>query len=437
MTHVLSVIGTGYLGATHAACMSSLGFTVIGIDTDAEKIARLSKGILPFYEPGLEDVLKAELASGRLTFTTNFSAAKKADVHFICVGTPQSKNSLAADVTFVDGAITALAPHLRAGSLVVGKSTVPVGTAQRLKERLASLAPDSDLAWNPEFLREGFAVADTLRPNRIVVGVTNDRAEAILREVYASMLEESTPWIRADVQTAELVKVAANSFLATKISFINAMAEICEVAGADVTVLARAIGYDPRIGDKFLTAGIGFGGGCIPKDIRAFMARAEELGIGESLNFLAEIDATNRRARNRVIDLIRRQLSQNLSSYKIAILGAAFKPDSDDVRDSPALDIALQLHAAGATVAVHDPKAIPNAKQRFPDLTFAATIIECIAGSDLVLHLTEWREYRELNPAEIISLVRSPRIIDGRNALDRGLWKSAGWDFHALGRNDS
>jgi UDPglucose 6-dehydrogenase len=437
MTHVLSVIGTGYLGATHAACMSSLGFTVIGIDTDAEKIARLSKGILPFYEPGLEDVLKAELASGRLTFTTNFSAAKKADVHFICVGTPQSKNSLAADVTFVDGAITALAPHLRAGSLVVGKSTVPVGTAQRLNERLASLAPDSDLAWNPEFLREGFAVADTLRPNRIVVGVTNDRAEAILREVYASMLEESTPWIRADVQTAELVKVAANSFLATKISFINAMAEICEVAGADVTVLARAIGYDPRIGDKFLSAGIGFGGGCIPKDIRAFMARAEELGIGESLKFLAEIDATNWRARNRVIDLIRSQLSQNLSSYKIAILGAAFKPDSDDVRDSPALDIALQLHAAGATVAVHDPKAIPNAKQRFPDLTFAATIIECIAGSDLVLHLTEWREYRELNPAEIISLVRSPRIIDGRNALDRALWKSAGWDFHALGRNDS
>jgi UDPglucose 6-dehydrogenase len=437
MTHVLSVIGTGYLGATHAACMSSLGFTVIGIDTDAEKIAQLSNGILPFYEPGLEDVLKAELASGRLTFTTNFSAAKKADVHFICVGTPQSKNSLAADVTFVDGAITALAPHLRAGSLVVGKSTVPVGTAQRLNERLASLAPDSDLAWNPEFLREGFAVADTLRPNRIVVGVTNDRAEAILREVYASMLEESTPWIRADVQTAELVKVAANSFLATKISFINAMAEICEVAGADVTVLARAIGYDPRIGDKFLSAGIGFGGGCIPKDIRAFMARAEELGIGESLKFLAEIDATNWRARNRVIDLIRSQLSQNLSSYKIAILGAAFKPDSDDVRDSPALDIALQLHAAGATVAVHDPKAIPNAKQRFPDLTFAATIIECIAGSDLVLHLTEWREYRELNPAEIISLVRSPRIIDGRNALDRALWKSAGWDFHALGRNDS
>jgi len=437
MTHVLSVIGTGYLGATHAACMSSLGFTVVGIDTDAEKISQLSKGTLPFYEPELEDVLKAELASGRLTFTTNFSAANNADVHFICVGTPQSQNSLAADLSYVEGALTALAPHLRAGSLVVGKSTVPVGTAQRLIERLASLAPDSDLAWNPEFLREGFAIEDTLRPSRIVVGVTNDRAEVILREVYASMLEAGTPWIRADVQTAELVKVAANSFLATKISFINAMAEICEAAGADVTVLAQAIGYDPRIGNKFLSAGIGFGGGCIPKDIRAFMARAEELGIGESLKFLAEIEAINRRARNRVIDLVRTQLSENLSSYKIAILGAAFKPDSDDVRDSPALDIAVQLYAAGATVTVHDPKAIPNAKQRFPNLTFAASVTECITGSDLVLHLTEWREYRELNPAEIISLVRSPHIIDGRNALDRGIWKSAGWDFHALGRNDS
>jgi UDPglucose 6-dehydrogenase len=437
MTHVLSVIGTGYLGATHAACMSSLGFTVIGIDTNAEKISQLSNGILPFYEPGLEDVLKAELASGRLTFTTNFSAANNADVHFICVGTPQAGNSLAADLTFVEGAITELAPHLTSGSLVVGKSTVPVGTAQRLIAQLAILAPEADLAWNPEFLREGFAVEDTLRPNRIVVGVTNDRAEGILREVYAPLLALDTPWIRSDVQTAELVKVAANSFLATKISFINAMAEICEVAGADVTVLARAIGYDPRIGNKFLNAGIGFGGGCIPKDIRAFMARAEELGISVALEFLREIDAINIRARERMIDVVRKQLSEDLSSYKIAVLGAAFKPDSDDVRDSPALDIAAQLHAAEAMVIVHDPKAIPNAKKRFPSLNFAASVTECISGSDLVLHLTEWREYRDLNPAKIISLVKSPRIIDGRNALDRNLWISAGWKFHALGRPDS
>lgn len=437
MTQVLSVIGTGYLGTTHAACMSSLGFTVIGIDTDAKKISQLSNGELPFYEPGLEKLLKTELASGRLTFTTNFSAAKDADVHFICVGTPQKENGLAADLTFVEGAITAIAPHLKSGSLVVGKSTVPVGTAQKLMERLAILAPDADLAWNPEFLREGFAIEDTLRPNRLVVGVTNDRAEEILREVYATLLALDTPWIRADLSTAELVKVAANSFLATKISFINAMAEVCEAANADVTVLARAIGYDPRIGNKFLNAGIGFGGGCIPKDIRAFIARAEELGAKEAVDFLHEIDAINLRARQRIIDIVRAQLSNDLSQYKIAVLGAAFKPDSDDVRDSPALDIAAQLHAAGAAVTVHDPKAIANAKKRFPLLAFAQSVEECIAGSDLVLHLTEWREYRDLNPLDLIPLVKSPRIIDGRNALDRDRWISAGWKFHALGRPDS
>jgi len=437
MTLTLSVIGTGYLGTTYAACMSSLGFTVVGIDTDAEKIAQLSSGVLPFFEPRLEEILKTELASGRLTFTTNFSAAKDADVHFLCVGTPQKENSLAADLTYIEGAVAALAPQLKSKSLVVGKSTVPVGTAQKLIEQLAISAPQADLAWNPEFTREGFAVEDTLRPNRIVVGVTNDRAEQILREVYAPLLALGTPWIRADLPTAELVKVAANSFLATKISFINAMAEICEAAGGDVTVLAQAIGYDPRIGNKFLKAGIGFGGGCLPKDIRAFMARAEELGAKQALEFLREIDAINLRARQRVIDVVRAQLSQDLSTYKIAILGAAFKPDSDDVRDSPALDIAAQLHAAGATVTVHDPKAIVNAKKRFPALSFAQSVTECVSGSDLVLHLTEWREYRDLDPADLISLVKSPRIIDGRNTLDRDRWISAGWKFHGLGRASS
>ena len=293
------------------------------------------------------------------------------------------------------------------------------------------------MAWNPEFLREGFAIEDTLRPNRLVVGVTNDRAEEILREVYAPLLALGTPWIRADLPTAELVKVAANSFLATKISFINAMAEVCEAAGGDVTVLAQAIGYDPRIGNKFLQAGIGFGGGCLPKDIRAFMARAEELGARQALEFLREIDAINLRARQRVIGLVRAELTQDLGAYKIAVLGAAFKPDSDDVRDSPSLDIAAQLRAAGASVTVHDPKAIVNAKKRFPDLTFAASVTECISGSDLVLHLTEWREYRDLNPADLISLVKNPIIIDGRNALNRDRWIAAGWKFHALGRSNA
>ena len=432
----LSVVGCGYLGATHAACMSSLGFEVIGVDTDPEKIALLSKGELPFYEPGLDTLLASEIKTGRLTFTTDFSAVADADVHFICVGTPQSKDGLAADLTYVKSAVAAIAPHLKKGSLVVGKSTVPVGTAQGLRDQLAQTAPQSDLAWNPEFLREGFAVEDTLTPNRLVVGVANDRAEEILKEVYKPIIDLGTPWIRADLPTSELVKVAANSFLATKISFINAMAEVCEAAGGDVTVLAKAIGYDPRIGNRFLQAGIGFGGGCLPKDIRAFMARAEELGAKQALEFLREIDAINLRARQRVIDVVRAELTEDLTSYKIAVLGAAFKPDSDDVRDSPALDIAAQLQAAGATVVVHDPKAIENARKRFPKLGFAASVEECVKDSDLILHLTEWREYRELDPKALSSLVKKKIVIDGRNALDRDKWRAAGWQFHALGRTD-
>ena len=432
----LSVIGCGYLGATHAACMSSLGFEVVGIDTDQSKVDLLSSGQLPFYEPGLDTLLADEIKTGRLTFTTDFSAAADADVHFICVGTPQSKEGLAADLTFVKSAVTAISPYLKDGSLVVGKSTVPVGTAQALREILATSAPQADLAWNPEFLREGFAVEDTLKPNRLVVGVVNDRAENILKEVYKQILDLGTPWIRADLPTAELVKVAANSFLATKISFINAMAEVCEAAGGDVTVLAKAIGYDPRIGSRFLQAGIGFGGGCLPKDIRAFMARAEELGADQALNFLHEIDAINLRARQRVIDVVRADLSEDLTQYKIAILGATFKPDSDDVRDSPALDIAAQLQAAGATVVVHDPKGIEPARKRFPNLDFAEKVTDCVKGADAILHLTEWKEYRELDPSVIGQLVKSKFLIDGRNALDRDKWRAAGWRVHALGRSD-
>jgi UDPglucose 6-dehydrogenase len=436
MTLTLSVVGCGYLGATHAACMSSLGFTVVGVDTDPEKVALLQSGKLPFYEPGLDTLLEQEMKTGRLSFTTDFSAVKDADVHFVCVGTPQVKDGLAADLTYVKSAVAAIAPYLKDGSLVVGKSTVPVGTAQALRAELAKIAPQADLAWNPEFLREGFAVEDTLTPNRLVVGVANDRAENILKEVYEPVIALGTPWIRADLPTSELVKVAANSFLATKISFINAMAEVCEAAGGDVTVLAKAIGYDPRIGNRFLQAGIGFGGGCLPKDIRAFMARAEELGAKQALEFLREIDAINLRARQRVIDVVRGELSEDLTQYKIAVLGATFKPDSDDVRDSPALDIAVQLHAAGATVVIHDPQGIEPARKRFPNLDYSAVINDAIKDADLILHLTEWKEYRQIDPAAISSIVKSKIIIDGRNMLDRTLWRNAGWKFHALGRTD-
>ncbi|MEY2951445.1 MAG: hypothetical protein RL622_522 [Actinomycetota bacterium] len=436
MTLTLSVVGCGYLGATHAACMSSLGFTVVGVDTDPEKVALLQSGKLPFYEPGLDTLLEQEMKTGRLSFTTDFSAVKNADVHFVCVGTPQSKDGLAADLTYVKSAVAAIAPHLKEGSLVVGKSTVPVGTAQGLREELSKIAPQADLAWNPEFLREGFAVEDTLTPNRLVVGVANDRAEEILKEVYEPVIALGTPWIRADLPTSELVKVAANSFLATKISFINAMAEVCEAAGGDVTVLAKAIGYDPRIGNRFLQAGIGFGGGCLPKDIRAFMARAEELGAKQALEFLREIDAINLRARQRVIDVVRGELSEDLTQYKIAVLGATFKPDSDDVRDSPALDIAAQLHAAGADIVVHDPQGIEPARKRFPTLKYAEVVSDAVKDADLILHLTEWKEYRQIDPAALGSLVKSKIVIDGRNMLDRTLWRNAGWKFHALGRTD-
>lgn len=432
----LSVIGTGYLGATHAACMASLGFEVIGYDTDTNKIDLLSKAKVPFYEPDLEELLAAQIKSGRLTFTKSINDLATADVHFICVGTPQVKGGNAADLSYVNSALEGISKIVKPGGLVVGKSTVPVGTASKLRDRLIALNPKADLAWNPEFLREGFAVEDTLKPNRLVVGVVNDEAEKILKEVYAANLKENIPWVRADLPTAELVKVAANSFLATKISFINAMAEVCEASGGDITVLAKAIGYDPRIGSRFLQAGIGFGGGCLPKDIRAFMARAEELGAKQAVEFLKEIDAINLRARQRIIELVRKDLSNDLSGKKIAVLGAAFKPDSDDVRDSPALDIAAQIQAAGAIVTVHDPKAITNAQKRFPGLNYAKEINETLKDAELVLHLTEWKIYREINPAQIKSLVKSAIIIDGRNALDREAWRAAGWKFRALGRTN-
>ena len=417
--------------------MSHLGFEVVGIDIDPRKIESLASGTIPFYEPGLQELLQSELATGRLTFSSDLAAIKDCDIHFICVGTPQVADGLAADLSYVFSSLRAIAPLIKAGSLVVGKSTVPVGTAAKMREELLAINPDADLAWNPEFLREGFAVEDTLSPNRLVVGVTNNRAEELLRQVYAKNLSENVPWVVADLPTAELVKVSANAFLATKISFINAMAEICEAAGGDVTVLAKAIGYDPRIGNRFLQAGIGFGGGCLPKDLRAFIARSKELGADQALEFLQDIDSINLRARTRMIELVRKDLSEDLRGKQIAVLGAAFKPDSDDVRDSPALDISAQIQAAGATVIVHDPKAIANASKRFPSLGYADSIEECVSGADLVLHLTEWKIYREIDPSQLLALVTNPIMIDGRNALDRDKWRAAGWKFRALGRSEN
>ncbi len=431
----LSVFGCGYLGAVHAAAMTSLGHEVVGVDPDAAKIAKLSAGQTPFFEPGLADLLTAGVESGRLRFTTDPAAAADADVHFIGVGTPQRKDGAGADMTYVDQAIADLLPHLKPGSLVVGKSTVPVGTAARLAELVEPTG--ARLAWNPEFLREGFAVKDTIEPDRLVYGVAEaTRAEdtAILDAVYSAAIATGTPRIVTDYATAELVKVAANSFLATKISFINAMAEIAEVTGADVTQLADAIGYDNRIGRRFLNAGVGFGGGCLPKDIRAFTARAEELGRGESVAFLKHVDEINLRRRQRLVDLVVDSFDGQVYGRRVAVLGLAFKPDSDDIRDSPALDVAVRLKGLGAEVISHDPEAMPNARRVHPQLDYADTADQALAGAEAVVIVTEWRQYRELDPALTATQVARPVVFDGRNVLDPTTWRAAGWTYTGMGR---
>jgi UDPglucose 6-dehydrogenase len=428
----LSVIGTGYLGATHAVCMASVGYQVIGMDVDAEKVRRLGAGEVPFFEPGLEPLLRKTLDTGRLRFTTSFAeVAEQADVHFLCVGTPQKAGENAADLSYVDAAFAALVPHLRDGALVVGKSTVPSGTAARL----AGLLPAGvELAWNPEFLREGFAVEDTLHPDRLVFGVRSAAAESTLRAAFAPVIDSGVPVVVTDFATAELVKVAANAFLATKISFINAMAEVCEATHADVMQLSTALSYDTRIGGRFLQPGLGFGGGCLPKDIRAFMARAGELGVDQALSFLREVDAINLRRRARTVDLTRELLDGLLVGARVAVLGAAFKPDSDDIRDSPALDVASTLQRNGAVVRVYDPAAMDNARRTHPELTYVGSTLEACTQADVVLLLTEWREFRELEPAVVGDLVAHRRVVDGRNALDHQAWRAAGWTYRALGR---
>ncbi|WP_071289613.1 UDP-glucose dehydrogenase family protein [Mycolicibacterium llatzerense] len=436
-----TVFGTGYLGATHAAGMAELGHEVLGIDIDPGKIAKLAAGDIPFYEPGLRKMLRDNIEAGRLQFTTDYDeAAEFGDVHFLGVGTPQKKGEYGADLRHVHSVIDTLVPRLCRSAVIVGKSTVPVGTAAELVARARELAPvgvDVEVAWNPEFLREGFAVKDTLHPDRIVLGVQADsqRAEAAVRELYARILERGVPFLLTDLQTAELVKVSANAFLATKISFINAISEVCEATNADVTVLADALGHDPRIGRRFLNAGLGFGGGCLPKDIRAFMARAGELGADPALTFLREVDSINMRRRTRMVELTTKACRGTLLGANIAVLGAAFKPESDDVRDSPALNVAGMLQLNGAAVNVYDPKAMDNSRRVFPTLNYSTSVLEACDRADAVLVLTEWQEFLDLDPEQLAGTVRAKVIVDGRNCLDVAKWQAAGWRVYALGRN--
>jgi len=447
----LTFLGTGYLGATHAICMAELGYDVLGFDVDEAKIAKLAAGEVPFHEPGLDELLRRNMSNGRLRFTTDYKeTAEFGDIHFICVGTPQRADGMNADLTYVETAITSLAPHLSRKALIVGKSTVPVGTAswvQDLVSRHAPVASEVEVAWSPEFLREGFAVEDVIKPDRLVFGVRSEWARAMLYAAYKGVFElaaaedREVPVVVTDFPTAELVKVAANAFLATKISFINAMSEICEAANADVTLLAKSIGYDARIGKAFLRAGVGFGGGCLPKDIRAFQARAQELGVGEALRFLHEVDLINQRRRTRVLQLAAELLDRtsgpagpDFTGVKVAVLGATFKPNSDDVRDSPALAVTKLLHKTGADVTVYDPEGMENARQELRDVSYAKTLPDAVAGAELVCVLTEWEEFRHANPAALGELVAARRVIDGRNCLDPSVWTAAGWVYRGMGR---
>jgi UDPglucose 6-dehydrogenase len=435
----VTVIGAGYLGTTHAAGMSQMGHSVLAVDVDADKVAKLQSGVVPFFEPALENTVKDGLASGRLRFTDSYTeAAEFADVHFLTVGTPQKKRDSGADLSYVDAAIDVLCRQLNRPTLIVGKSTVPVGTAQRLAERARRIAPVGDgveLAWNPEFLREGFAVHDTLHPDRIVVGVESrqdSRSEETIRELYAPLLDDDVPLLVTNLATAELVKVAANAFLATKISFINAIAEMCEVASADVSALADAIGCDDRIGRRFLDAGLGFGGGCLPKDIRALVSRARELGVGDWFAFLREIDKINTRRRSRIV-AITREMCGSLDGASVGILGSAFKANTDDVRDSPALAVANQIQLEGANVTVYDPKAMDNSRKSSPTLNYAFSAVDACIGADAVLVLTDWDEFRELRPQELENVTRSKCIIDARNCLDPRVWRATGWTYRGFG----
>jgi UDPglucose 6-dehydrogenase len=433
----LTVIGTGHLGLVHAACMADIGHDVLGVDADPQKVRLLGQGKVPFFEPGLAALVSRVVRSGKLRFGPSLAeAARFGQLHFICVGTPQLPGSLAADTSQLEDVIDGLVPHLTGASLVVVRSTVPVGTAARLSARLSRLAPLSsatELAWNPEFLREGSAVRDTLQPDRVVVGVTSSNADALLREVYASIVDAGAPYIATDLATAELAKASANAFLATKISFINAMADICDKSGADVVALAEVLGYDSRIGNGGMFAGLGFGGGCLPKDLRGLIASGTELGAGDSLRFLREIEAINVARRARVTEIARELADGDLVKLNVAVLGAAFKPETDDVRDSPALAVAAEIAEAGANVCVHDPEANEAARVLFPKLEYASEVEHAFDGADIVLHLTEWKAYRELDPVALRALVRHPRILDARNVLQLGLWQSAGWTVRGIG----
>ncbi|MCJ1680479.1 UDP-glucose/GDP-mannose dehydrogenase family protein [Streptomyces sp. APSN-46.1] len=435
----ISVIGCGHLGIPHAAAMAELGHEVIGVDVDQAKVDSLNSGQCPIYETGLPELLARHTASGRLRFTTDIrEAAEFAEMHFIGVGTPIDADGRSYDTGQVYGAIRQLAPHLNQACTIVGKSTVTVGTTIQvtaLAQRLAPAGQAVDVVWNPEFLREGHAVEDTLRPDRIIAGVTTAEGEKAIRAVYAPILDAGVPIFVTDPQTAELAKGAANSFLGLKISYINAVADMCEAAGGDVSRIVEILGIDPRIGSGGMMPGIGYGGGCLPKDVRAFTASARQLGATDAAKLLRAAEEINESRTAVAMALITRALGgRPLKAARVTVWGAAFKPGTNDVRESPALALAHALQQAGGTVTVHDPQAVATAMVRNPELDYTGDLRASLRGADLVVLATEWPEYRQASPQALVDGPANPLLVDCRTSLDAESWRAAGWTVHQLGR---
>ena len=435
----IAMIGTGYVGLVSGACFSEFGVTVTCVDKDAGKIARLQRGDIPIYEPGLEQLVASNTAAGRLAFTTDLDeAVAGADAIFIAVGTPSRRGDGHADLSYVFAAAeeigAALAKHVGQRSIVVTKSTVPVGTGRRVERILAEALPAgrADVASNPEFLREGSAIEDFMRPDRVVIGTESEHARNVLRALYRPLYLLETPILFTTLETAELTKYAANAFLATKITFINEMADLCEAVGADVQDIARGIGLDGRIGAKFLHAGPGFGGSCFPKDCKALIRSAE---IAKSQ--LAIVDAVvrvNDARKRRMADRIEAVLGGDIYGKTRAVLGLTFQPNTDDMRDSPSLSILPVLREGGATIRAFDPEGMEEAKRLMPDLDYCADAYEAMDGADALILITEWNEFRGLDLDRVKALLSRPVVIDLRNIYKPEEMVAAGLSYHSIGR---
>ncbi len=432
----VAMIGSGYVGLVSGACFSEFGADVTCIDVDSAKIKRLNQGVIPIYEPGLEDIVKKNVKQGRLKFTDQYAdVIGESDLIFIAVGTPSRHGDGHADLSYVFQAAKDIAPHLKNYTVIVDKSTVPVGTARNVKRIISEGNPgaDFDVASNPEFLREGAAISDFMRPDRVVIGIESERALDLLRELYRPLNLIETPIIATDLESAELIKYASNAFLATKISFINEMSMLCEAVGADVHAVAKGMGLDGRIGRKFLHAGPGFGGSCFPKDTKALVRIAQENGV--SSRIVEAVMEVNEAQKARMINKIRKALDGNIAGKVIAVIGLTFKPGTDDMRDAPALSILPKLVEGGAIIRAHDPHGMNEARKLLPEkIEFVEHLYDIFNGADAVVLLTEWNEYRGLDLKRIKNAMRSNKFIDLRNVYVPAQMQMEGFDYYCVGR---